>query len=144
MKNFTICLLVPLLLFSCKKQLPNSAISVSQSFESLNVMQTEKEIACQLTTPELQARKAGVLAELRKKILETMETEHGYAFRFAGSDETLGELMVFIQSERQCCSFFTFKLGIQDPASPVWLEITGAAGAKSFIKEELGLAGMVQ
>ncbi|MEO6037844.1 MAG: hypothetical protein ABIQ93_05470, partial [Saprospiraceae bacterium] len=106
----------------------------------LNVMQTDKAIACQLTAPELQARKAGAIAELRKKILETVETEHGYAFRFAGSDETLGELLVFIQSERQCCNFFTFKLGIQDPDSPVWLEISGASGVKAFIKEEMGLA----
>lgn len=125
--------------FACKNKPQNTAASVSQSFDELNVSDTEKEIACKLTSPELQARKEGAIAELRKKILETVETENGYAFRFAGSDATLGELMVFIQAERQCCGFFTFKLGIQDPKNPIWLEISGASGAKSFIKDELGL-----
>lgn len=144
MRILTISLLWILFLFSCKQKLTNDAASVSQSFEKLNVMNTEKEIACKLTTPELQARKAGAIAELRKKILETVETENGYAFRFAGSDETLGQLMVFIQAERQCCGFFTFKLGIQDPESPIWLEISGASGAKEFVKEELELTTSIQ
>jgi hypothetical protein len=139
MKHIATCLLAAIFLLSCKQKQPNDATTVSQSFDQLNVVNTDKEIACKLTTPELQARKAGAVAELKNKILETVETEHGYAFRFAGSDETLGQLMVFIQAERQCCSFFTFKLGIQDPESPIWLEISGAKKAKMFIKDELEL-----
>lgn len=139
MKHFIPGLVMTFLLFSCKQKQQNDATTLSQSFEKLNVANTEKEIACKLTSPELQARKAGAVAELRKKILETVETQNGYAFRFAGSDETLGQLMVFVQSERQCCNFFTFKLGIQDIESPIWLEISGTADAKSFIKNELEL-----
>ena len=139
MKHFIPGLVMAFLLFSCKQKQQNDATTLSQSFEKLNVADTEKEIACKLTSPELQARKAGAVAELRKKILETVETQNGYAFRFAGSDETLGQLMVFVQSERQCCNFFTFKLGIQDIESPIWLEISGTADAKSFIKNELEL-----
>ena len=140
-----LALLLPLLLLpSCRPKLPNDAATVSHSFEQLNAMNTSQEIACKLTSPELEARKAGAVAELKKKVLETVETEHGYAFRFAGSDETLGQLMVFIQSERQCCGFFTFKLGIQDPASPIWLEISGPSGAKDFVKTELDLTTALQ
>jgi hypothetical protein len=144
MRILTICMLASILVLSCKQKQQNDATTVSQSFDKLNVVNTEKEIACKLTTPELEARKAGAVAELKKKILETVETEHGYAFRFAGSDETLGQLMVFIQAERQCCSFFTFKLGIQDPESPIWLEISGASGAKEFVKDELKLNTAIQ
>jgi hypothetical protein len=144
MRILTICMLAAMLLFSCKQKQQNDATTVSQAFDKLNVINTEKEIACKLTTPELEARKAGAVAELKKKMLETVETEHGYAFRFAGSDETLGQLMVFIQAERQCCSFFTFKLGIQDPESPIWLEISGASGAKEFVKDELKLTNIAQ
>lgn len=144
MRILTICMLASILLLSCKQKQQNDALTVSQSFDKLNVVNTEKEIACKLTTPELEARKAGAVDELKKKILETVETEHGYAFRFAGSDETLGQLMVFIQAERQCCSFFTFKLGIQDPESPIWLEISGASGAKEFVKDELKLSTAIQ
>ena len=142
MKHVIICLLAALLLLSCKQKLPNDATTVSQSFDTLNVVNTQKDIACKLTSPELQARTAGAVAELKKKILETVETEYGYAFRFAGSDETLGQLMVFIQAERQCCGFFTFKLGIQDPDSPIWLEISGTSGAKEFVKDELELTAV--
>jgi hypothetical protein len=144
MRILTICMLASILVLSCKQKQQNDATTVSQSFDKLNVVNTEKEIACKLTTPELEARKAGAVAELKKKILETVETEHGYAFRFTGSDETLGQLMVFIQAERQCCSFFTFKLGIQDPESPIWLEISGASGAKEFVKDELKLTTAIQ
>ncbi len=144
MRIFTFSLLAAILLCSCKKNQANDATTVSQSFDKLNVVNTAKEIACKLTTPELEARKDGAVAELKKKILETVETEHGYAFRFAGSDETLGQLMVFIQAERQCCSFFTFKLGIQDPESPIWLEISGASGVKEFVKNELELTATTQ
>ncbi len=142
MKHIATCLLAVLFLLSCKQKQQNDATTVSQSFDKLNVVDTDKEIACKLTSPELQARKAGAVAELKKKILETVETEHGYAFRFAGSDETLGQLMVFIQAERQCCGFFTFKLGIQDPDSPIWLEISGTSGAKEFVKDELELTAV--
>ena len=142
MKHITACLMAALLLLSCKQKQQNDATTVSQSFDKLNVVDTDKEIACKLTSPELQARKVGAVAELKKKILETVETEHGYAFRFAGSDETLGQLMVFIQAERQCCGFFTFKLGIQDPDSPIWLEISGASGVKEFVKDELELTAV--
>lgn len=144
MKYITICLLAILQLFSGKQKQQNNAVTVSQSFDQLNVVNTDKEIACKLTSPELQARKAGAIAELKKKIVETVETENGYAFRFAGSDETLGQLMVFIQAERQCCGFFTFKLGIQDPESPIWLEISGASGVKEFVKDELELTTAMQ
>lgn len=144
MKLITTGLLSALLLLSCKQKQPNDATTLSQSFEKLNVMNTDQEIACKLTSTELQARKAGAVAGLKKKILETVETEHGYAFRFAGSDETLGQLMVFIQAERQCCDFFTFKLGIQGRESPIWLEISGASGAKEFVKDELELTTTIQ
>ncbi len=139
-----LCFLATFVLISCKQNQPNNASTVSQSFEQLNVVDTDKEIACKLTAPELQARKDGAIGELKKKVLETVETENGYAFRFAGSDETLGQLMVFIQAERQCCGFFTFKLGIQDPESPIWLEVSGAKGAKEFVKQELGLVSTGQ
>ena len=144
MKYLVLFLFSVALLLSCKQKLPNDAGTVSQSFDQLNVMQSDKEITCKLTPPELQARKAGTVAELKNKILETVETAHGYAFKLAGSDETLGQLMVFVQAERQCCGFFTFKLGIQDPESPIWLEISGPAGSKEFVRDELGLTTNIQ
>jgi hypothetical protein len=80
-----------------------------------------------------------VIASLRKKVLEKKELSNGYAFKFGGSDEMLDELTTFIKAERQCCDFFTFNLQISGDQSEVWLELTGAEGAKDFIRTELEL-----
>ena len=40
------------------------------------------ELSCKLTTPELQKRKATVLAGLKAQLIERKETPGGYAFKF--------------------------------------------------------------
>jgi hypothetical protein len=97
------------------------------------------ELSCKLTTPELQARKATVLESLRKQIVEKKELKDGYAFKFAGTDKMVDELIEFIKTERECCDFFTFNLSISGDKSEAWLELTGVDGAKDFIKTELEL-----
>jgi hypothetical protein len=93
------------------------------------------ELSCTLTGPELQQRKSTILSSLSEKILETTESENGFSFRFSGGDEILDELITFIKSERQCCSFFTFNLSVSEF---IWLELSGPTGAKEFIKTEMG------
>jgi hypothetical protein len=44
----------------------------------------------------------------------------------------------FIKTERQCCDFFTFGLSVPK-YNYIWLNITGPAGAKDFIRVELEL-----
>jgi hypothetical protein len=117
----------------------------SQSTESCackdkcTITKTAKEPVCKLTSPELRERKETVIASLRKKVLEKKELSNGYAFKFGGSDEMLDELTTFIKAERQCCDFFTFNLQISGDQSELWLELTGAEGAKDFIRTELEL-----
>jgi len=96
------------------------------------------EISCGLTSPELRQRKETVIASLKKQIIEKKELKNGYAFKFLGTDEVLGELVEFIRTERQCCSFFIFTLSISGDKSEAWLELTGAKGVKDFITAELG------
>jgi hypothetical protein len=98
-----------------------------------------EELACKLAGSDLALRKATVLASLKKDIIESAETELGYAYKFNGSDVMIDRLCEFIKTERQCCDFFTFSLTLQKESSPVCLEITGPQGAKEFIKTELGL-----
>lgn len=95
--------------------------------------------ACKLTTPELQKRKATVLASLKNKILKKKELPDGYSYKFNGNDEMLGELTEFIKSERLCCEFFQFNLFIDGDGSFIILELKGEEGAKDFIKNELEL-----
>jgi len=94
-------------------------------------------LTCKLTTPELQKRKATVIAELKSLVVERKELTDGYSYKFEGSDENLDKLNEFIKTERMCCEFFTFQLTIVESAAI--LNITGPHGAKEFLKEEVDL-----
>ena len=122
----------------CKKEKSakdnSAAISTSAKVESTS---KKKEIACKLTDPELQKRKEIVIASLKAKMLEKMELENGYKYRFAGTDDLLDEITAFIKSERTCCDFFDFSYTVSEKT--LWLTITGPKGTKEFIKEEMGL-----
>lgn len=96
-------------------------------------------LACKLTTPELQKRKATVLASLRKQVIKKKELKNGYAFTFKGTDEMIDELTEFVKTERMCCDFFTFNISVKGDQSEAILEITGVDGAKEFITSELEL-----
>lgn len=96
-------------------------------------------MVCKHTTAELDQRKQTVLASLKTQFLERKELEDGYAFRFVGTDAVLDELNAFIQSERQCCPFFTFGLTVSGEPAAAWLALTGPEGVKEVIREELGL-----
>lgn len=96
-------------------------------------------LACQLTGPELQKRKASVLASLKKQVVDKKELADGYSYKFAGTDSVMEELVNFIKTERMCCDFFEFTLKVAGDASATWLNITGPEGAKDFINTELEL-----
>ena len=94
-----------------------------------------KEIKCKLTTPELQKRKATVIADLKSQVLGKRELPNGYSYQFDGSDVNLDKLNEFIKTERLCCDFFTFQLNIEEESAI--LSITGPDGVKQFLQEEI-------
>jgi hypothetical protein len=96
-----------------------------------------KPITCKLTTPELQERKATVIAALKAIVVSRSELNNGYSYEFEGTDEILDKLNIFIKTERLCCDFFTFQLTVEDNIA--LLNITGPEGAKEFLKEEVAL-----
>ena len=108
---------------------------------STNARTTSKisEISYKLTTPELQERKATVIASLKKQIALKRELKNGFAYRFPGSDSIVDELATFVKTERACCDFFNFDLSIRGNKTEAWLKITGPTGAKDFIKTLLEL-----
>lgn len=99
----------------------------------------QPELTCKLTTPELRARQQTVLASLKRQVLHKKELPDGFAYEFPGTDAMLTELMTFMQTERQCCGFFTFQLAVQDETRSAWLEIKGPDGVKDVIRDELAL-----
>jgi hypothetical protein len=98
----------------------------------------EVEITCKLTTPELQKRKATVIAALQKEVVEKTELPDGYSFKFNGTDSIIDELTEFIKAERHCCGFFIFTIKVSDNKGFIRFAITGPPGTKDFIENELG------
>ena len=93
-------------------------------------------LTCKLTTPELQKRRATVIADLKKIIIGKAEIQDGWQYTFDSSDETLERLLAFIKSERLCCDFFEFRLGVSGESA--MLGITGPEGTKEFLVHEVG------
>jgi hypothetical protein len=96
-----------------------------------------KSISCKLTTPELQQRKATVIAELKALVKSREELPQGFRYQFEGSDDILDKLNTFIKTERMCCDFFVFELTVDE--NRALLTISGPDGAKEFLKEEVDL-----
>lgn len=95
-------------------------------------------LSCKLTSPELQERKRTVIVNLKNLVLEKIETENGFRFKFEGSDQVIDQLTTFIKTERLCCDFFKFELSVGEKESFTWLELTGPEGTKEFIESEVG------
>ena len=65
----------------------------------------ETKLTCKLTTPELQQRKKTVIAELKNQVLEKIETENGFKYKFEGSDKMLDLLEQFYQNRKAMLRF---------------------------------------
>lgn len=94
------------------------------------------QLICKLTTPELQKRRATVIAGLKQLLRSKEEITNGLAFRFSSEDNVLDKLLDFIKSERLCCDFFSFRLDVVNEIAT--LEITGPEGTKEFLEHEVG------
>ena len=99
----------------------------------------ENDLACKLTTPELRRRRESVIADLRSHIRNREETADGCIYTLPATADTIGQVTSFIETERQCCEFFSFRLSVPSGSSEIHLEISGPQGAKEFLKDELGL-----
>jgi hypothetical protein len=109
------------------------------SADEYKAKSTSTEISCKLTTLEIQKRRSTVIDSLKKQIIETIELQDGFAFKFEGSDKVVDELVEFIKTERECCNFFNFDLSVSGDKREAWLHITGVEGVKDFITAELDL-----
>ena len=96
-------------------------------------------MACKLTSAEFKERKATVITNLKKEIVDTIELKNGIKYAFKDSDETIAMLADCIKTERRCCDFFNFELSVSAEKKYVYLALTGPKGVKDFIKSELTL-----
>jgi hypothetical protein len=90
-------------------------------------------IACALNDAEFREREQSILQKLMRAVLERKELPGGCGFRFAADDDLLREITEMIILERKCCPFLDFKILLESGGNDIWLELTGAQGAKEFI-----------
>jgi hypothetical protein len=125
----------PKFYFSC---LLGLSVLTAHGQSKSNTMETAaKPVTCKLTTPELQKRKATVVAELKALVQTRQELDNGFSYKFEGNDAILDKINDFIKTERMCCDFFIFQLTVEENVAV--LNITGPNGAKEFLKEEVEL-----
>ena len=98
----------------------------------------ELPVACSLTEPELAARRAGVLADVRRRAEEARWLPDGVQLRFTAGPDSLALLATFIDLERRCCAFLRFELTVEPGGGPVRLALTGPPGTREFLAAELG------
>ena len=111
----------------------------SQGKENAGVTKPgSRDVACKLTTPELQERKRTVIAELKQLLMEKKETDNGIRYKFDSSDKMLDLISSFIKTERMCCDFFDFTVTVEAETGFMWLELSGPKGTKEFVNEEIG------
>jgi len=96
--------------------------------------------ACDMTA--IPAEQRGAYHALVRRLMteaveEISELPDGLAFRFPA--EEYDALTEFVGRERLCCPFLTFALEVSPDRGPLRLRLTGAAGAKDFIRAELRL-----
>jgi len=96
-------------------------------------------VACSLTTPELRARRAEILAFVRAHLAERRQLPNGLGLRFAPDSSVIARAAELMDAERQCCPFLELRLTVTSDRGPVWLELTGPEGTREFLSRELGL-----
>jgi hypothetical protein len=97
----------------------------------------ETPIACNLTGEAL-AERGDEVRPLFNEVEQVRELADGYAFRFAGSEETASRLLEFTLAERRCCPFFTFELAFEPNEGPIWLRLRGSTNIKEFVASAWG------
>lgn len=71
--------------------------------------------------------------DIFRKALEVIEMKDSIHFAFNTSNSFSSRLIEFINLERECCPFFSFKLNFMPHHGPVILEIGGAKEMLKFL-----------
>ena len=75
--------------------------------------------------------------ELAAATVETRSLDSGYSYRYAADPEVFRKVAEWIALERRCCPFLTFTFRWPPGGSPPWLDITGPAGTREFLRAEM-------
>lgn len=91
-------------------------------------------IACSLDSLELVKRKMELQQYIFSQAEKVTELEDSVRFVFKTSSDFSSRLIEFINSERDCCPFFGFKIEFMPHHGAIILEIRGPEEAKEMLK----------
>lgn len=74
---------------------------------------------------------------LHDAVQSARELPNGYEFEFASDAPIYQALVQYIPLERACCPFFEFNVRVAPNGGKLYWSLTGPAGIKEFIREEL-------
>jgi hypothetical protein len=74
---------------------------------------------------------------LHDAVQRSRELPNGYEFEFASDAPIYQALVQYIPLERACCPFFEFNVRVAPNGGKLYWSLTGPAGIKDFIREEL-------
>lgn len=111
------------------------SVSITKSSAPNDTTFAAAPLVCQLTGPELQARKADLQQVVFSKVTAVDEVETGFVFRFADQGDFLRLLVDYMIAEQACCPFFQFDLSIQPNHGGIAWQISGPPAAKEMLRD---------
>jgi hypothetical protein len=94
-------------------------------------------IACSLTHADLEAKRGDLLPGLLRHSSATVETPAGYRYRFDTAPDGLSAIAAAVEGERQCCRFLRFSITLEPNLGPIWVDVSGPEGTKTFLADLL-------
>ena len=110
-----------------------SSCSTSPSLTGEAIEAEDVPIACALDKAQFAERKV-LVDRLAQRATERKAIPNGFALRFGRESGLVSQLASFVELERACCPFLTFRIDVRAGDS-VWLELTGPAAAQEIIRE---------
>src|ERR1700752_4477355 len=137
-KTIILCATLTVFIFStcsekmCKDE--NCAKSKSTIEQTSMTLPDTATLVCKLTSAELMKRSEELKATLFEDYEKLNETEDAVELVYADSKKYAPLLVEFINSERECCPFFTFTLKFEPNSEKVSITIGGSPRIKEMIK----------
>lgn len=106
-----------------------AAISAEQA--SVNSEETD---FCNLPSVEQRKIQASLYKKFASLVTERKEIANGFAYKFSSEKTKLRELEQFIENERECCPYMSFKIDPQSSGKDIWVEVTNPKGEMEYFE----------
>jgi hypothetical protein len=112
---------------------PTATTTVEEGTSPRTGTNTDIPIACALNQTQFAERKQ-LVDRLAQEATARHRLPNGVSLCFEAISGRITELAKFVDLEKACCPFLTFRIDAQ-AGGPVWLVLTGPVAAQEFIQE---------